>query len=159
MEKKEIKLTIQQAKPKIEYFCNYQERCQSEVKEKLYSFGLNTDEVNELLAHVVKTGIVNEERFAMLYAGGKFRQKHWGKTKIKRELKSRHISDYCIKKALDSIDPDEYLIILEKEADKYYLKLKDKFNYIRIQKTMRYLNGKGFEFDLIRDVTNKFNKD
>lgn len=156
MEKINKTLTIQQAKPKIEYFCNYQERCQSEVKDKLYSFGLNTDEVNELLAHVVKKGFVNEQRFAIMFAGGKFRQKQWGKEKIRRELRFKQISDYCIKKALMEIEDEAYLETLEKTALKYYKTLKDRFNYIKIQKTLKHMIGKGFEYELINDFVRKF---
>lgn len=148
---KNIKLTQQQAKPKIEYYCNYQERCQSEVKDKLYSFGLDTDDVNELLAHVVKSGLVNEERYAILFAGGKFRQKEWGRGRIKQELKFKKISDYSIKKALQEIDDEAYIKTLEKVADKYYATLKDKFKYIKEQKLIKHLNQKGFEYDLIQD--------
>jgi regulatory protein len=148
---KNVKLTLQQAKPKIEYYCNYQERCQSEVKDKLYTFGLDTDDVNELLAHVVKNGLVNEERFAILFAGGKFRQKQWGRGRIKQELKFKKISDYSIKKALLEIDDAAYIKTLEKVADKYYKTLKDKFNYIKEQKLIKHLNQKGFEYDLIQD--------
>ena len=145
---KNIKLTLQQAKPKIEYYCNYQERCQSEVKDKLYSFGLDTDDVNELLAYVVKSGLVNEERFAALFAGGKFRQKHWGREKIKRELRYRQISDYCIKKAMTEIDDEAYIKTLENLAEKYYFGLKDRLKYIKAGKTMQHLLVKGFEADL-----------
>jgi regulatory protein len=148
---KNIKLTLQQARPKIEYYCNYQERCQSEVRDKLYTFGLDTDDVNELLAHVVKSGLVNEERFAILFAGGKFRQKQWGRGRIKQELKFKKISDYSIKKALLEIDDADYIKTLEKVADKYYKTLKDKFNYIKEQKLIKHLNQKGFEYDLIQD--------
>ncbi len=156
MEKKNIRLTLQQAKPKIEYYCNYQERCQSEVKEKLYSFGLDTDDVNELLSHVVKSGLVNEERFAKLFAGGKFRQKHWGREKIKRELRYRQISDYCIKKAMTEIEDETYMETLAKLAEKYYLGLKDRLKYIKVRKTMQHLMVKGFEMDLIKDVLKRF---
>lgn len=151
MMNKNIKLTLQQAKPKIEYYCNYQERCQSEVKDKLYSFGLDTDDVNELLAHVVKSGLVNEERYAILFAGGKFRQKQWGRGRIKQELKFRKISDYSIKKALTEIDDDAYIKTLEMVAEKYYATLKDKLKYIKEQKLIKHLTQKGFEYDLIQD--------
>ncbi|MES2618276.1 MAG: regulatory protein RecX [Bacteroidota bacterium] len=155
MPSKDIKLTPQQAKPKIEYFCNYQERCQSEVKDKLYSYGLSTDDVNELLYHVIKAGLVNEERFAILFAGGKFRQKQWGRNKIKRELKFRQISDYNIKKGLAEIDDEAYMITLEKLAEKYYRTLKDKLGFMKIQKTTKFLTGRGYEYDLINDVLKK----
>ena len=148
---KNIRLTLQQAKPKIEYYCNYQERCQSEVKDKLYTFGLDTDDVNELLAHVVKSGLVNEERYSKMFAGGKFRQKQWGKGRIKQALKFKKISDYSIKKALLEIDDVAYINTLEKVGDKYYATLKDKLNYIREQKLIQHLIQKGFEYDLIQD--------
>lgn len=156
LESNNIRLTLQQAKPKIEYYCNYQERCQSEVKEKLYSFGLDTEDVNALLAHVVKSGLVNEERFARLFAGGKFRQKHWGREKIKRELRYKKISDYCIKKAMTEIDDEAYMEALQKLAEKYYQGLKDRLKYIKVRKTMQHLMVKGFETDLINDVLKRF---
>lgn len=150
LENKKEKLTPQQAKPKIEHFCNYQERCHSEVTEKLYGYGLNTDDVNELLSHLVKTGLLNEERFAKAYAGGKFRQKKWGRNKIIRELKARKVSDYCIRKGLQEIDDDDYLEAIKITASKYVATLKDKMPFTRLQKTIRHLVSKGFEYELCR---------
>ena len=144
-------LTPNQAKLKIVNFCNYQERCQAEVKDKLYTYGLNTSDVNEFLAFAVSEGLVNEERFAILFAGGKFRQKKWGRLKIKRELKQKQISDYCIKKALLEIDDEKYIEHLESIAEKYSRTLKDKLNYIKNQKVMKHLLSKGYEMDLIQD--------
>ncbi|NQW43267.1 MAG: regulatory protein RecX [Bacteroidetes bacterium] len=151
MEFKKENLTPNQAKLKIANFCNYQERCQAEVKDKLYSYGLNTTDVNEVLAYTVSEGLVNEERFAILFAGGKFRQKKWGRLKIKRELKEKQISDYCIKKALLEIDDEKYIEHLESIAEKYSRTLKDKLNYIKNQKVMKHLLSKGYEMDLIQD--------
>jgi len=39
-----------------------------------------------------------------MYAGGHFRTKHWIRVKIKYELKKKMVSEYCIKKALASIN-------------------------------------------------------
>ena len=79
-------LTPKQAFPKIKQFCAYQERCHSEVKEKLYGYGLNKDDVEELISKLIEENYLNEERFAIVFAGGKFRSKNWGKVKIKYEL-------------------------------------------------------------------------
>jgi len=53
---------------------------------------------------LIEENYLNEERFAILFAGGKFRIKQWGRIKIKYELKQKQVSDYCIKKALAAID-------------------------------------------------------
>jgi regulatory protein len=34
--------------------------------------------------------------------------KQWGRVKIRYELKQKHISEYCIKKALKEIDEEDY---------------------------------------------------
>src|ERR1700693_812271 len=72
-------LTPEQAIPKIKQYCAYQERCHAEVKDKLYSFGLHRKDVDEIIVLLIGENYLNEERFAIQYAGGKFRMKHWGR--------------------------------------------------------------------------------
>src|SRR4249919_2672470 len=89
---------------KAKHYCAYQERCHSEVRDKLYSFGLHRNEVEPLLTQLIEENFLNEERFAIAYAGGKFRIKNWGKEKIKYALKQNKVSEYCIHKALAAIN-------------------------------------------------------
>ena len=69
------------AKKKAEYYCNYQERSHQEVREKLYSFKLYSNQVEQIIAQLIEEDFLNEERFAVQFAGGKFRIKAWGKIK------------------------------------------------------------------------------
>src|SRR6201985_2955999 len=101
-------LSPEQALQKVRHYCGYQERCHSEVQEKLYSYGLRKPEVEAALATLIEENYLNEERFAIQFAGGHFRLKKWGRIRIRYQLKLRHVSDYCIKKALASIDDEEY---------------------------------------------------
>jgi regulatory protein len=142
-------LTGEQALQKLKHYCAYQERCHSEVKEKLYSLGVWKRDHDEIIATLIEENYLNEERFAMAYAGGKFRVKHWGRVKIKYELKQKQISDYCIKKALKQIDEEEYLRVLDKLAKEKYASLKNEQYLIRKKKTTGYLIQRGFEPQLI----------
>lgn len=158
-EKKKIKLTPTQARKKLEWYCAYQERCHSEVKEKLYNYGLFPNEVDQIVAYLITENFLNEERFAEAYASGKFRIKHWGKIKIKQGLKQRHISDYCIKKALNAIDVEEYFEVLKKVAEKKFKSIKEtkgvsksQKEYQKKMKLMSYLLSRGFENDLVSEV-------
>ena len=145
--------TPDQALPKAKYYCAYQERCHSEVKEKLYGFGLNKKEVDELLSQLIEENYLSEERFAIHFAGGKFRMKHWGRVKIKYELRKKQVSDYCIKKALTSLDDDEYIRILQKLFDEKLRTLKSEKNiFIKKRKLQDHLLQKGFETDLVRGL-------
>src|SRR6478735_1227030 len=93
---------------KAKHYCAYQERSHSEVRDKLYSFKLHRNEVEQLLTQLIEEDYLNEERFAMVYAGGKFRIKSWGKEKIKYALKQKQVSEYCIRKALAAISAIDY---------------------------------------------------
>lgn len=156
MEKKEKKYTISQAQPKIEHYCSYQERCHQEVKSKLYDYGLNTDEVNEVLSKLVKSNFLNEERFAIAFATGKFRQKKWGLKKIIYELKAKQISDFCIKKAISVISEDDYDDSIKHLAEKHLNKQKKGERiHTKIQKTIQYLISKGYEYEKSKIIVNK----
>jgi len=142
-----------EALQKAKQYCAYQERCHSEVKEKLYSFGMNKKEVDELLSELISDNYLNEERFAILYAGGKFRIKQWGKVKIKYSLKQKQISEYCIKKALAAIDERDYTKTLEKLFEQKLKTLQAEKNiFIKKRKLQDYLLQKGFETDMVRKL-------
>ena len=137
---------------KIKHYCAYQERCHSEVRDKLYSFKLHRNEVEQLLTQLIEEDYLNEERFAIAHAGGKFRIKHWGKEKIKYALKQKHVSDYCIRKALASISNADYNKTFFSVADKKLATLKSEKNiFIKKRKMKDYLQQKGFEIKLISE--------
>ncbi len=138
-------LTKEQALQKLKHYCAYQERCHSEVKEKLYSLGVWKNEHDEIIASLIEGNYLNEERFAIAFAGGKWRVKQWGRVKIKYELKQKQVSEYCIKKAMKQIDEEDYLKVLEKLAKEKYASLKSEQYLIRKKKVLDYLIGKGFE--------------
>ena len=148
--------TPDQALPKAKYYCAYQERCHSEVKDKLYSFGLNKKEVEQLLSQLIEENYLNEERFAIQFAGGRFRIKQWGRVKIKYELKQKQVSEYCIKKALAYIDERDYLKTLQKLFDTKSKTLKSEKNvFIKKRKLQDHLLQKGFETGLVRELITK----
>lgn len=134
-------------------FCNYQERSQQEVRDKLYSLGATTPEVENLIAEVIEAGLLNEERFAKSFARGRFRIKQWGRIKIVQHLKQHRLSEYCIKKGLGEIHADEYYKTLLKLTDNKWNSLKTERNlHIRKGKVFRYLQQKGYESSLITEA-------
>jgi regulatory protein len=148
-------ITTEQAYPKIKFYCAYRERCHYEVKERLFSLGLNKLSVDQLLVKLIEEGFLNEERFAVQFAGSHFRVKKWGKKKIAYALQQKRISDANIKNALLSIDPPDYAIILEKITLVKWNSLKKEPPITRQAKTIAFLMQKGFEFPLIRQAMAK----
>ena len=150
------KLTPAQALQKVKHYCAYQERSHTEVKDKLYSMGLWKNEVETILSQLIEEDYLNEERFARMFAGGRFRMKKWGKVKIRYELKQRQVSEYNIKKAMKEIDEEEYILTFAKQFDEKLKMLKSEKNVpTRKRKLMDYLLQKGYERDLITGKLNE----
>jgi len=146
-------LSPEQALQKARHYCGYQERCHSEAQEKLYSFGLRKPQVEAALATLIEEGYLNEERFAIQYAGGHFRLKQWGKVRIRYQLKQKHVSDYCIKKALAAIDEEEYGRTLARLAEQKWEKLSGATDFaVRRRQLQEYLLQRGYEADRIAAV-------
>jgi len=140
---------------KAQKFCDYQERYQQEVRDKLYSWGAKPDEVEQVLCQLVEQDYINEERFARAFARGKFRIKNWGKTKIRQELKFRKISEYCIKQGFLEIPDEDYLETLKQVIEKKSHQLKsEKKSPLKQRKIAVYVISRGFESDLVWGVLN-----
>ncbi|MFY8019842.1 MAG: regulatory protein RecX [Bacteroidia bacterium] len=148
-EVRQKKYTPIQAKLKAESYCAYQERCQQEIRRKLSEWGVWGLDAEEIILHLINENFLNEERFAKAYAGGKFRTQHWGRVRIKRELKQREISEYCIKQAMKEIDEDDYMEVIKNEAEKKMAQSKLKLEWQKKQKVAQYLVSRGFETDLV----------
>ena len=149
-------LTKEQALIKIKHFCAYQERCHKEVKDKLNSIGIQRTDSDWIIATLIEENYLNEERFAIQYAGGKFRIKQWGKNKIRYSLKGKLLSEYCINKALKSIDDKLYNETLHQLAEKKYATFKEEQVLLRKKKTIDYLLQKGYEAELVFQVVNYY---
>ena len=139
----------EQALQKLKHYCSYQERCHSEVKEKLYGFGLIKPDVEELISVLIEENYLNEERFAQQFAGGKFRMNNWGRIKISHALQQKNVSSYCIKKGLKEINDTAYEATLLKLASIKWKALKGEQYLNRQAKTYSYLLQKGYEAEWV----------
>lgn len=111
-------LTPDEALAKLEHFCAYRERCPKEVRTKLAELGMRGRVAEEIFQVLQGDGFFNEERFAIAFAGGKFRMNHWGRVRIRMELRMREIAPILIQQALDSIDEAEYTRLLKQLLEK-----------------------------------------
>lgn len=142
----EGELKPEAALQQLKKYCAYQERCHAEVRNKLFALEVRARFHEEIIAALVTENYLNEERFAVQFAGGHFRTKQWGRVKIKYALKQKQVSDYCIRVALKAIDEDDYRRTLEKLA-------RAKLNTLRSEKLLPakkkklsdFLLRKGFE--------------
>ena len=123
--------TPEQALQKLRQYCAYQERSHYEVEQKLWELGQPGKVHATLIAQLIEEDYLNEERFAIQFAGGKFRMKDWGRKKILYALREKKVSEYSIKKALKEISEEDYRKTLELLAGKKYTLLEGELPLMR----------------------------
>jgi regulatory protein len=147
--KKKKQLTPTEALARIYRYCAYQERSHNEVKNRLFTYGLHTDEVDQILTKLITDGFVNEERFAKAFAGGKFRMKKWGRMKIENELNALGLSKNCIKRGMREIEDSDYESTLRQVLEKKEAALDESNLFVKRDKLAKYAIGRGYEPDLV----------
>ena len=147
--------TVDEAQKAMEIFCAYQERCHYEVRKKLREMRMIPQAIDHILAQLIESNYLNEERFAKAFARGKFRIKHWGKNRIVRELKFREISKYNIESALKEIPQQDYLDALDALAKKKMDSILERSVLKKKKKLADYLLYRGWEPHLVYDKVNE----
>jgi regulatory protein len=142
-----IPLTPDEILFKMENFCAYRERCPKEVRSKLQELGADRDVARQIFKSLLTDKFFDEERFAMAFAGGKFRNNQWGKVRIRLELRMRDIAPDILEQALDAIDMEVYEAVLIKLLQKKLAQY-DGDEKAR-EKTAAYLIRTGYEPDLV----------
>ncbi|WP_034886954.1 regulatory protein RecX [Gillisia sp. Hel_I_29] len=146
--------TVKEATLKLAQFCAYRDRSQKEVEDKLREMRMIPQACEQIIIELMREDFLNEERFARSFVRGKFRIKKWGKIKITQELKKKEISAPIIKLGLTEIDENEYLNILEQVAEKKLNLIKESDPYKRKKKLSDYLLQRGFESNLVYELSN-----
>lgn len=149
--------TLEEALRRMQRYCTYRDRCHKEVVDTLKDMGMIPEAIDRIVVDLIEDGFLNEERFALEFTRGKFHQKCWGKTRIRRELAMRGVSEYLIRKALGGIDAQEYQRTFDTLAEKRWVALSAEKDVGRKKRKLAdYLFYRGWEtsmvYDKIRDL-------
>ncbi len=143
---------------KIRRWCAMQERCLVDVKIHALALGLSEKVAEKAIEALIDEGFIDEERYAKIYAGSKFRNKNWGRARIIGELKARQIPNDIIKTALAEIDEEEYRNRII-EMVEHKLAVTDRSNTAlykhRLAKTAV---AKGYENELVFEIIDELLK-
>ncbi len=146
------KLDKKEALSRVQFICSKQEKCCSEIRKKLQSWGINSQEQEEIIDSLIDDKFIDENRFTPVFVRDKFRFNRWGRIKIAYHLRQKQIPSDIIENALQEIDEQEYISTLTnllqsklkglKEVDKYQLKAK----------LLRFIQSRGFESNLANNI-------
>lgn len=143
---------IELALSRARRYCAYQERCEKEVETKLKAWKVRPTIVPQVIRQLKEENYIDDERFAKVYASGRFRIKHWGRTKITYELKGKGLPENLINSALEEIDEEEYKDVLEELLLKKNREIKEEDPFTRKKKLISFALQKGYEFTAVREL-------
>ncbi len=144
-------LDFGQAYRKVADYCALQDRCISELQLKLRYWNIDSRFYSAIITKLTEENFLNEKRFAINYAGGKFRMNGWGRLKIAASLRARAIPAELIKQALSQISTEEYTLFLETLLEKKLNQIGGNTLQNR-QKAAFFAVSRGFEQGLISAV-------
>ena len=138
---------------KLYKYCAYQDRCRSEVAEKLLSLGVAYREMDTWLAHLEDERFLDEERYTRSFVRGKFYHKRWGAYKIRHQLRKKQVPKSLIESVMkEEIDPQAYEETLRELLNKKRAEFPQPLTRSNRAKVMRFLLQRGFKADEIYGV-------
>lgn len=138
--------------------CSRQEKCSSEIREKLEKFKLQGAHIEKVLQTLKKERFIDESRYAGMFVRDKLRFNRWGRIKIRYMLLAKQIPEEIIRDAIDGIDNQNYLEILKEELLKKRHQIKDNNPFNVRNKLARFGQQRGFESGLIFQVLDEMKK-
>ncbi len=125
-----------------------------ELRKKLLKRNYSRSKINQVIQGLKESGYLDDEKFAEQWIKNRIEKKPRGKALIKSELLQKGVDRRIIEEKLNSLLPTSR----EKEmaqhlADKWLNKKRGKEENIK-EKLYRYLNNKGFDREIIREIIN-----
>ena len=142
-------ITPENAFLRLATLCARCEQAEGDLRKKLHDWGVSDNDANAVITRLKQERYLDNKRYAHAYCRDKLRFNGWGRIKIAFMLRGKGIEQEFIDAALNEINEEQYIHILN-EA----LKTKAKsLNNKDLQQTraalLRFASSRGFEPSLI----------
>ena len=133
----------------------YKARTEHEVRQKLQRKGFAEPIADEAVARMRELGYLDDTDYARAYARGRLNGRGHGPHRIRSDLFRRGVARSIIDTVLDDLtEPDDLRETALRHGRKRWRRLqREEDPYKRRKKLSDFLMRRGFDFDLIREVT------
>ncbi len=141
----EAEITYQITLNKLMHYCNYKERCEKEVREKINKLDVDPDWTDKIVDYLKELDYLNNVRFATAFIHSKFKYNKWGNRKISYELSRKGFSTSEINQLLraEELDFEANLMSLLRNKQKILKPGLDKLQ--QRAKLYRFAIAKGYD--------------
>ncbi|MFA4995747.1 MAG: regulatory protein RecX [Patescibacteria group bacterium] len=142
------------------YLLKIRDRSVGEIKNKMLVRKCSKEEIDEVILFLNDKKFLDDEKFAANFVRNQLSIKPQGKYKLEQRLKQLYVDEKIIKDVLGKIDINEERNSAKELAKRWLRKHTD--NSIQItedkkarEKLLRHLMGRGFSYDIIKEVLTK----
>lgn len=132
----------------------------SELRRKLWQKDYEQRLIDEVIDELTKNGYIDDKEFIRAFVAEKSKSKNWSSKKIKSELFKRGVASKLIDEIFNNLPKeDDYENAKRLANKKYELLLKRNLKPKELRnKLSTYLFSKGFDYEIIKEVSNKLLK-
>ncbi len=139
---------------KCMHICSQREYCINDIEQRLAKWDVKKSEHQKIIEYLLAEKYIDHNRYVSAFVNDKFTYNHWGKIKIRYQLKQKKIDNPTINKYVDAIDASAYKQAIQHEVSKKLKSVKGKNDFEKKQKTARYVVSKGFEPNEVFNILN-----
>lgn len=131
-------------------YLGYRARTAHEVQQKLLRIGFDADVAEDTVARLRDLGYLDDAAYARHYVEARFRNRGYGPSRLRGDLRRRGINAALIDTVLDEmVDQDELLEAARRHAAKRWPRLAAEPDaYKRRKKMADYLVRRGFSYEV-----------
>lgn len=130
-------------------------KTEKEIRDKLQLKEFDESTIEKTIQFLIEYGFLDDSKFAKMYIKDRIRNQ--GRNKIKYSLIQKGVNKYLIDEVFEGLDKSEeedrgfllcekkYLSLCKREDEDFKIK----------NKLIRYLLGRGYEYDMARDIVSK----
>lgn len=133
---------------------DYRPRTEKEIRQRLYSKGYDTQEIENVIKRLREANLVHDQQFAQMWVENRCEFHPRSQRMIRYELRNKGVSETIIDQALtDGLDEAE---LAKRAAERYALKLDPSDRLEFRKKLSAFLARRGFSYGTVAPVVNHF---
>jgi len=140
-------------------FLSYKQRSEKDIEKKLKQNKISQTAIETIIGLLKEQKYLDDEKYAKQFIENKISRKPLGKRVLKQKLFEKGIGKEITETILSESYPEETetesaRILLEK----YQKKVKGKDQFEKRRKCFQYLISKGFDYDIVKEITANLDK-
>jgi len=140
------------AKESALVYLSYRDRSVKEMIDKLHSKGYQQEIIKKVIHILIKSDLLDDERFAWLFSKGKVESRSWGPDKLRYELTLKGIDKEILEKTITKIYDKYSQYDLIRSLLSKRIKSGSEVDAKEMRKHIDYLKRRGYRWDVIREA-------